>query len=190
MPRCAVRQLHGVRYDLPIFCSPRRLLTFTAVPTAHAQSVVDSSLTVTPTVRVGTLELPTQIRFIGPGDFLVAEKDSGRVRRVQNGALSPTIALDLAIANDSERGLLGLTLDRASHQPLRLSLLQRDERRRRWSWVENRLSRFVWNGSTLGSEVILKRLSSASDGLEVGPNHNAGPIKFGPDGLLYGTTGI
>ena len=79
-------------------------MTFTAAPIAHAQSVVDPSLSVTAVVPVGTLQLPTQIRFIGAGDFLVAEKDTGRIRRVQNGVLSPTIALDLAVANDPESG--------------------------------------------------------------------------------------
>ena len=167
------------------------LLTFTAAPiTTRAQSVVDGSLSVTATVPVGTLQLPTQIRFIGAGDFLVAEKDTGRVRRVQNGVLSPTIALDLAVANDSERGLLGITLDPAfSTNHFVYLYYSATSGGDGGPWVENRLSRFVWNGSTLGSQVILKTFGSASDGLQDGPNHDAGPIKFGPDGLLYGTTG-
>ena len=78
---------------------------------ASAQTVVDPQLTVSAVLPVGSLDLPTQIRFIGFGDFLVTEKDTGRVRRVQGGVVSPTLALDLNVANHSERGLLGLELD-------------------------------------------------------------------------------
>jgi glucose/arabinose dehydrogenase len=56
-------------------------------------------------------------------------------------------------------------------------------------WLDNRLSRFTWNGSTLGSEVVLKTFASAGDGMASAAQHNAGPILFGPDDLLYGTTG-
>ena len=65
---------------------------------ANAQTVVDSTLTITPVVPVGTLALPTQIRFLGLRDLLVTEKDTGRIMRVQNGALLPTPALDLAVS--------------------------------------------------------------------------------------------
>ena len=40
----------------------------------------------------------------------MTEKETGRVRRVQNGVLSGTIVLDLNVSTDSERGLLGLEL--------------------------------------------------------------------------------
>jgi glucose/arabinose dehydrogenase len=56
-------------------------------------------------------------------------------------------------------------------------------------WLDNRLSRFTWNGSALGSEVVLKTFASAGDGMAAAANHQAGPILFGPDNLLYGTTG-
>lgn len=58
---------------------------------------------------VGGLTLPTALAFIGPNDILVLEKNSGRVQRVVNGALHST-ALDLAVNNSSERGLLGIAL--------------------------------------------------------------------------------
>jgi len=58
---------------------------------------------------VGGLNLPTALAFIGPNDMLVLEKNTGRVQRVVNGALHST-ALDLAVNNSSERGLLGIAL--------------------------------------------------------------------------------
>jgi glucose/arabinose dehydrogenase len=157
----------------------------------RAQTVVDPQISISPVVPVASLNLPTQIRFLGVEDFLVTEKDTGRVLRVQNGAVSPTIALDLNVANDSERGLLGLELD-PNFTPTNglvylyySATLAADG----GPWLENRLSRFTWNGSTLGSEVVLMTFGSAADGEAQGPNHDAGPILFGPDNLLYGTTG-
>src|SRR5882757_9913113 len=58
---------------------------------------------------VTDLSQPTMMAFIGPNDFLVLEKDTGRVRRVTNGALQGT-ALDLAVNSASERGLLCIAL--------------------------------------------------------------------------------
>ena len=49
------------------------------------------------------------LEFIGPDDFLVLEKNTGRVQRIVNGALQGTV-LDLAVNAASERGLLGIAL--------------------------------------------------------------------------------
>jgi Glucose / Sorbosone dehydrogenase len=47
--------------------------------------------------------------FLGPNDFLIAEKNTGQVKRVVNGVVQSTV-LDLAVNNASERGLLGMAL--------------------------------------------------------------------------------
>jgi len=156
----------------------------------RAQTVVDPALAVSAVLPPGSLALPTQIRFIGPEDFLVTEKNTGRVLRVQNGVVSPTIALDLDVVNDSERGLLGLELDPnfATNGFVYLYYSASDGGDPP-AWLDNRLSRFTWNGSTLGSEFVMMTFGSTADGLATDPYHDAGPILFGPDGLLYGTTG-
>jgi glucose/arabinose dehydrogenase len=56
------------------------------------------------------LNLPTTMAFLGPNEFLVLEKDTGIVKHVLNGMVAHT-ALDLAVNNASERGLLGIALD-------------------------------------------------------------------------------
>lgn len=158
---------------------------------ASAQTVVDPNLTVTRLLPIGSLALPTQIRFLALRDFLVTEKDTGRIMRVQNGTLLPTPALDLAVSPDGERGLLGFTLDPAFstnhfayvYYSAVSGTADGDP------WLENRLSRFVWNGTSFSGEVVLKTFGTATDGQSAGPSHNAGPIVFGPDQLLYGTTG-
>lgn len=72
-----------------------------------APSVVDPNLTVR--TVVSGLALPTSIAFLGPNDFLVLEKNTGKVQRVTNGVVTSTV-LDLAVNNASERGLLGIAL--------------------------------------------------------------------------------
>jgi len=75
---------------------------------AHAApTVVDPNLAVR-TAAEG-LVTPTSIAFLGPTDMLVLEKQTGRVQRVVNGEVAGT-ALDLAVNNASERGLLGIAL--------------------------------------------------------------------------------
>src|SRR5438132_5381952 len=68
--------------------------------------MVDPNLTVS-TVISG-LSQPTSMAFLGPNDFLILEKASGRVRHVVNGAVSTVITLPVNFA--SERGLLGIAL--------------------------------------------------------------------------------
>jgi aldose sugar dehydrogenase len=160
-----------------------------AAPVA-AQVVGDPNLTVAHVLPPGTLSEPTEIRFIGPDDFLVTEKSTGRVKRVTNGVVSSTIALDLNVANDSERGLLGLALDPGFPGTAFVYLYYSSTTGADGgAWQDNRLVRYTWNGNTLVSPTTLKIFGSAADGQATGPNHDAGPIRFGPDNLLYGTLG-
>jgi aldose sugar dehydrogenase len=78
-----------------------------ATQTMAAPTVVDPNLAVR-TAAQG-LDSPTSLAFIGPNDMLVLEKTSGRVQRVVGGTVAGT-AVDLAVNNASERGLLGIAL--------------------------------------------------------------------------------
>ena len=66
-----------------------------------------------PTLGVRTavagLNMPIGLAFLGANDMLVLEKDTGRVQRVVNSAVTGTV-LDLGVNNNSERGLLGIAL--------------------------------------------------------------------------------
>lgn len=82
-----------------------------AMNRAEAQQVsptmMDPNLGVR-TVASG-LVTPISMAFLGANDFLVLEKNTGKVQRVANGAVKST-ALDLAVNFASERGLLGIAL--------------------------------------------------------------------------------
>ena len=139
--------------------------------------------------------LPTTLAFIGPGDFLLLEKNSGQVKRVSAGVPQATPVLDLAVNSGSERGLLGIALDPAFASNGFVYLY----------WTEsstgadmnvladtpllgNRVDRFVWNGTTLTMAANLIHIRAiqddASNGVQRG-NHDGGVLQFGPDGKLY-----
>ena len=81
----------------------------TATPAAAqtGPSVVDPNLSVR--TVVDGLVTPSTMAFLGPNDFLVLEKNTGRVKRVVNGAVQGVV-LDLSVNSASERGLLGIAL--------------------------------------------------------------------------------
>lgn len=54
------------------------------------------------------LKRPTGMAFLGPNDFLVLEKNTGIVKRIVNGTILSSPVLDVAVANEKERGLLGI----------------------------------------------------------------------------------
>jgi aldose sugar dehydrogenase len=53
---------------------------------------------------------PTGMAFIGSNDILVLEKNKGTVLRILNGEILPGPLLDVKVANEVERGLLGIAV--------------------------------------------------------------------------------
>src|ERR671911_399858 len=56
------------------------------------------------------IESPTSMAFLGPDDILVLEKDKGTVQRIVNGEMLPEPILDVNVANENERGMLGIAV--------------------------------------------------------------------------------
>ncbi|HQR07976.1 MAG TPA: PQQ-dependent sugar dehydrogenase [Gemmatales bacterium] len=152
-----------------------------------AQTVSDPNINVS--VLANGFSQPTGMAFLGsnPNDFFVIEKASGLVRRWNSGTTSNV--LTLPVDTNSERGIIGITLDPQFNGSRPYAYVYYSQQVS-GSWAENRLSRFTWTGSAFNPASEVRLLGFPSDGAQAnGPNHNGGPIKFGADGLLYGTTG-
>ena len=88
------------------------LLVVVSAPSLRAQEsgpAIDDTKLAVSTVVTG-LTTPTTIAFLGPDDFFVLEKNTGRVVRVTHGVAASEAVLDLAVNHASERGLLGIAL--------------------------------------------------------------------------------
>ena len=139
------------------------------------------------------LVTPTTMAFIDENEFLVLEKNTGKVQHVVDGQVQGT-ALDLAVNFGSERGLLGIALhpDFPDDQGVYLY------------WTEsttgadtnvlsetpllgNRVDRFVWDGSSLTQDhnLIQIRAIQQDAGQPERVNHDGGVLTFGKDGTLY-----
>ena len=134
---------------------------------------------------VSGLNAPTGVAFLpaGGGDAFILEKDTGRVQFIHNRAISGT-ALDLAVANDSERGLLGIALHPKFASNRFVYLYYSAAKADGGKIQGHRIDRFTWNGSNL---VFNKRILNLPG--TPGPNHDGGKIVFGPDGKLYAAIG-
>lgn len=158
-----------------------------------APILLDQNLTVS-TVVTG-LDQPTTMAFIGANDFLVLERATGRVRRVVNGQLQAASALDLAVNNFSERGLLGIALHPNFPSTPYIYLFWTESSTGADSGnagdvfqpLSNRVDRYVWNAGNLTFDrnlIKLRAYQADADQPQRG-NHNGGIIRFGPDGKLY-----
>jgi len=157
-------------------------------------SVIDPNLGVR--TVVSGLVTPTTMAFLGANDFLVLEKNTGKVQHFINGVLANT-AVDLPVNSASERGLLGIALSpnfRTDHAVyLRWTQSSTGADSSMLADVPllgNRVDRFLWDPATatltLDKNIIQLRAfqDDATNGVMRG-NHNGGVIAFGPDNKLY-----
>lgn len=159
---------------------------------ASAQPTMnDPTLEVVPAAT--GLDQPITMVALGPSDFLVCEKATGKVQHVVSGQIAAT-SLDLAVNSASERGLLGICLhpDFPVNPSVYLYWTESNSGADSTDLAQvpltgNRVDRYFWNGKTLTFvSNILKLRSYQSDiGQPLRGNHNGGIIKFGPDRKIY-----
>jgi len=133
--------------------------------------------------------------FLGRDDFLVLEKETGRVQRVTGGVVETV--LDLPVNFASERGLLGIALhpDFPDNPGVYLYWTESTTGADSGELSEtpllgNRVDRFTWNGSTLTFDqniIQLRALQPENPPFETGAfgNHDGGILRFGLGGKLF-----
>jgi len=123
------------------------------------------------------LVAPWAIDFAKDGSIWFTERP-GRVRVIRNGQLlpDPALTLNVATAAGCEDGLLGIAL-KEPYAYLYYTY-------RGAGGNTNRVSRFTISGDKLGGEQVI-----VGDIPGGACYHFGGRLKFGPDGLLYLTTG-
>jgi len=125
------------------------------------------------------LNYPTSMRFLGDGSILVLQKNDGQARLVSDGKLFDKPVLQVDVANEGERGLLGIAI--WNDTSVFLYLTENDD-----GEIRNRVYKYVYdeNEKTLGNRTLVLDLPG-----EPGPLHNGGKIDIGPDGNLYAVIG-
>lgn len=131
-------------------------------------------------VLARNLDSPWGLVFLPGGDALVTSRDDGTIARVSRKGGKSVVGRVAGVVSNGrsggEAGLLGLALapDFATSQWLYAYVSTRSD---------NRVVRLRYGNGRLGRQhVVLK-------GIPRGLHHNGGRIAFGPDRLLYVTTG-
>jgi aldose sugar dehydrogenase len=132
------------------------------------------------------LAQPTSMTFTDDNTILVLEKETGKVRVVDDGILKNDPALSVRVDPKAERGLLGIdVLQRKIGQAIIddyvfIYFTEATNSSNGDNSIRNRIYRYNWDGTNLFNPVLLLDLPG-----EPGPYHNGGKIKIGPDNQLY-----
>ena len=142
------------------------------IPTAS--ETLPASESPTPSVIASGLDAPWSVAFYDK-TALVSERDSARIRELDGAGGAREIAVIEGVAPGGEGGLLGI----AVHEDHLYAYYTADD--------ENRIDRFALTGEP--GSLGLDAAERVFDGIPSASNHNGGRIAFGPDGMLYATTG-
>src|SRR5215468_1713948 len=129
-----------------------------------------------PSVLVSGLAVPWAIAFLPGGDALVTERDSARLLRVTPQGGVSTVGTVPGAEPYGEGGLLGVAVSPSFGQDRQVYLYVSTA-------ADNRIVRFRYSGGRIGPlDPVVTRIPRAAI-------HNGGRLAFGPDGMLWATTG-
>jgi glucose/arabinose dehydrogenase len=137
------------------------------------------------------LKFPTSMAFLGPNDLLVLEKNNRTVQRIINGTLQPKPVLDVNVATEGGRGMLGIAV--AKHEnggPAYVFIYfielsgQKDVDHQTGGRAH--LYRYELENNRLINPKLLLDVSGAGGvGNKTDEFHNGGAIVVGPDQNVY-----
>ncbi|TQL95341.1 glucose/arabinose dehydrogenase [Actinoallomurus bryophytorum] len=122
------------------------------------------------------LAVPWAIAFLPGGDALVTERDTARLLRVTPAGKVSTVGKVPGVSPAGEGGLLGVAVSPTFTRDHLVFLYYS-------AASENRIVRFEYRGPGISG------VRTLVTGIPRGPIHNGGRLAFGPDHLLYASTG-
>jgi aldose sugar dehydrogenase len=126
------------------------------------------------------LTSPTSIAFLGPNDILVLEKDKGTVQRIVNGKIFSEPLLEVNVANDGNRGMLGIAVSKVEETNSTNVFLYFTEAPLGEFPIGNRVYKYELVNNKLVNPELLLNLPAIP-----GPSHNGGALMIGPDNNIY-----
>jgi aldose sugar dehydrogenase len=133
------------------------------------------------------IKFPTTMAFLGPNDILALEKNEGVVQRIMNGTMLPHPLLRVNVANEAERGLLGIAVAKHNATTTYVFLYYTQAGGNNTGSdsegiqpIGNRLYRYELINNQLVNPKLLLNLPATP-----GPFHNGGVVKIGPDRNVY-----
>jgi aldose sugar dehydrogenase len=135
------------------------------------------------------LKFPTSMAFLGPNDILVLEKNNGTVKRIVNGTMASKPLLNVDVASEGGRGMLGINVAKHETDGPTYAFLY---------FIES--SKEKEHGAKTGGNAVLYRYELKDNNLTnpkllldvSGPRgvglksfHNGGKILIGPDQNIY-----
>lgn len=163
--------LNTLRIALFLACTSGSLLI-----SAEAQGqtpIIDNTVIVS-----SGLSIPTSLAFLGPNDFLVLERDSGKIKRVQLPGPVITTVLQFDVVSRINGGLMSIVLHPDFNQVGYVYFLFSAPYE-----SGNYVTRYYWDGSRFLSRRLIWSYTSPVSILA------GADIAFGPDRSLYITVG-
>ena len=131
------------------------------------------------TALANDLDAPWSIAPIGADGILISERDSAQIVLIDTAGQKRVIGGVGGVAATGEGGLLGLAVQSTGAERQLFAYCTTAD--------DNRVVSFPLTGT--GASLALGAAAEVITGLPKASNHNGGRIAFGPDGLLYITTG-